>query len=240
MTEEEELRFRRTLSSATEAIGVPLDPAKEEQCLLYTQRLLAVNEYMNLTRITEPEAIAIKHFADALTVLRAFPDLPEIASLIDVGTGAGFPGLVLKIARPGIRLTLLDSLAKRLTFLSETISLLGITGTKTVHARAEDAARLPVHRDAYDLVTARAVAALPKLLAWCGPLVKVGGRFVAMKGTNIAEEIEDSKNIVASLGLRFVTDYTCTLPGMESDTEPPLRHLLVYEKIRPTGRKGRG
>jgi 16S rRNA (guanine527-N7)-methyltransferase len=234
MTEGEKQRFRDLLQEAAESVGVPLSDAQLHLCAEYTQRLLVVNEQMNLTRITALDAIAIKHFADSLAVLRAVPTLSEIAQVMDVGTGAGFPGMVLKIARPSLQVTLLDSLAKRLTFLSDTIAAIGLEDVKTFHARAEDAGRSLSHRESYDLVTARAVASLPTLLEWCGPLVKVGGTFAAMKGASISEELAISQQAAVKMGLRLVEIYPCMLPMVEGDTDPPQRHLLIFEKVGQT------
>ena len=234
MDEAERIRFLAALASATEAVGVPLTEEQRGLCLRFTERLLSVNETMNLTRITEPEAVAVKHFADSLTLLPALPQLPLGATMMDVGTGAGFPGVPLKIARPDLKLTLLDSLAKRLTFLKDACAELVWEGVTFVHARAEDAGRDLRHRDCYDLVTARAVAALPLLLEWCGPLVAVGGRFVALKGGAAEEELAEAGPMADKLGLFLLADISLTLPEVPGDSEPPRRRLLLYEKRRPT------
>ena len=150
------------------------------------------------------------------------------------GRARAFPGLALAIARPDLRVTLIDSLGKRLTFLREVIEDLGISARITlVHARAEDAGRDPAHRDRYDLVTARAVAALPTLLEWCGPLAKVGGRFVAMKAPGVEAERSAGNAAAAALGLSLESEITLTLPAL-TDEEAASRHLLVYRKKKPT------
>lgn len=226
--------FRQTLTTATTQVGVPLSPEQLDACARYVDLLLATNQHVNLTRIVEPAEVAVKHFADSLTLFRALPDLPENATLADVGTGAGFPGLVVKIARPDLRVTLLDATAKRLTFLRDVAEALDLRGVSLVHARAEDAGRDPKYRDRFDLVTARAVAALPTLLEWCGPLVRVGGQFVAMKGANITEERIGENHAAALLGLVPTSDVALALPTVPGENEPAQRRLLVYEKRKPT------
>ncbi|MDX1931095.1 MAG: 16S rRNA (guanine(527)-N(7))-methyltransferase RsmG [Capsulimonadales bacterium] len=233
MTEEDQVRFRQALIAALPAVGVPLDEEQMTLCERFARHLLAVNERMNLTRITGPEEMAIKHFADSLTVLSAV-SVPAGSQVIDVGTGAGFPGMVLKIVRPDIRLTLLDSLSKRLRFLDETISLLGLTGVDTVHLRAEDAGRDRRFRDRFDLVTARAVAALPMLLEWCGPLVRPGGSLLAMKGANAREETAAAGGLPERMNLRPVVEVRKILPATDPSLEPSERFLLVYRKSAPT------
>lgn len=234
MTEEEKAVFEKTLTEAAATIGVPLTTEQIAQSLRYTERMLTVNQYTNMTRITEPAAVAIKHFADSLTVLLAVPNLAEGARLVDVGTGAGFPGLVLKIVRPDLRVTLMDSLGKRLTLLDEVIADLKLDGVETVHMRAEDAGRSPRHRDSYDLVTARAVASLPRLLEWCAPLVNPGGRFVAMKTAGVDEERDAATRAARALQVRPGTDLALTLPPIPGDDEPAQRRLLVYTKLALT------
>jgi 16S rRNA (guanine527-N7)-methyltransferase len=227
--------LRGALGSAAIAVGVPLTAEQIEQCVRYTEILLATNAHTNLTRITAPAEVAVKHFADSLTVLRAVPDLASGATVADVGTGAGFPGLVLKIVRPDLHVTLLDSVQKRLTFLAEVVAALGLGGVSLVHLRAEDAGRDPAHRDRYDLVTARAVATLPTLLEWCLPLVRPGGgRFVAMKSGVVDAERSAATNAAGILQARLADDVALTLPPTPADPEPAARRLLVYRKLRPT------
>lgn len=233
--------FLDTLDAAVPAVlpGFTLTPEQRDACLRYADMLLRVNEHTNLTRITAPAAAATKHFADSLTVLRvAGEDLADGARVADVGTGAGFPGMVLKIARPDLRLTLLDSLNKRLVFLQEAAAALGMKDVAFVHARAEEAGRDPAHRDRYDLVTARAVAALPTLLEWCAPLARAPqGRFVAMKTEGIDEELAAARGAARLLNLRLISDTALTLPavpGEEEAEEPAKRRLLMFEKTRPT------
>ena len=209
--------FRETLVAATDAIGVPLTEAQVAQCAHFAALVVETNQTLNLTRITEPEAMAIKHFADSLTLLKAIPELKQGASVCDVGTGAGFPGVPLKIARPDLQLTLVDSLRKRLSFLDGALKTLEIPAVTLIHTRAEE-----LKNARFDLVTARAVAALPKLMGWCAPLVKPGGYFVAMKGA----DLEEDEGAAAKFGLKLVRHLELTLP----DAEGSRRNLLVWVK----------
>ncbi len=198
----------------------------------YARLLVEWNEKMNLTAITDPVGIAVKHFADSLT---AAPLLPTGGfSLIDVGTGAGFPGVPLALVREDCRLTLLDSLNKRLVFLQAVCEALGLPVT-LVHARAEEGGRQPHLREAFDVATARAVAALPTLCEYCLPFVKVGGVFLALKGPDGDREQEAAGKAVATLGGKFVDARTLTLPATpEAGIEPMTRRLVQIRKITPT------
>ena len=176
---------------------IELDDAACERLEKYAALLCEWNEKMNLTAITDPEGIMIKHFYDCLLFFKHVK-VPEGATVIDVGTGAGFPGLVLKIARPDIKLTLLDGLNKRITFLNEVLSQTGLSA-ETIHGRAEEKAK-PPYRESYDFAVARAVARLPVLSEYCLPYVKVGGSFVALKGSQGEVEAAESKKAAAVLG----------------------------------------
>ncbi len=241
--------FVETLRPAAVAVGVPLSDEQVAQCVRYAHLLLETNAHTNLTRITEPREMAVKHFADSLTVLGVGADSNDAPSsryptpntqhptpsVCDVGTGAGFPGLVLKIARPDIRLTLLDSLQKRLTFLESVCRDLGFDDVRFVHSRADDAGRDPALRDGFDIVTARAVAALPTLLEWCLPLVRPGGDFVAMKSSNVDDELTDTGQVSGLLKARLTENRSLTLPTIPGAVEPPAeRRILVYRKTAPT------
>ncbi len=207
--------------------GVELNEEKCNKLNLYGNLLLEWNEKINLTAITEPQDVLYKHFYDCILFLKNCK-VPQGAELIDVGTGAGFPGMVLKIVRPDINVTLLDSLNKRLIFLNEVISALGLNGIKTVHMRAEEAGKAKAHREKYDIATARAVANLPVLLEYCTPLVKKGGSFVAMKGPSAEEEAQNSKNAVRVLGLSQPEIICETLTGNEQ------RAFVKLNKISQT------
>lgn len=169
-----------------------------EKLELYGNLLLEWNEKINLTAITEPEEILYKHFYDCLLFFEAV-NVPENASIIDVGTGAGFPGMVLKIARPDIRLTLLDSLGKRVTFLRELANTLSLY-VNTLHLRAEDGGQDKTLREQFDISCARAVANLNVLSEYCVPFVKTGGIFVAMKGKSAEDELATAKEALTTLG----------------------------------------
>lgn len=181
-----------------EQYGIALHSDAPARLAAYADFLVEYNQKVNLTAITQPQDIAIKHFLDCLLLLTQV-DLPQNAKMIDVGTGAGFPGMVLKIARPDLQVTLLDSLQKRLVFLGELADRLGLR-VERVHARAEQAAVLPAHREQYFMATARAVAGLPTLSEYCLPFVKKGGVFVAMKGPAAEEEVLLGNKAAAILG----------------------------------------
>lgn len=175
---------------------IALDETAKDRLTKYAEMLCEWNEKINLTAITEPKEIAVKHFLDCIMMFK-YADIPLGASVIDVGTGAGFPGVVMKIVRPDIKLTLLDSLAKRINFLDELCKALEIEVT-TVHSRAED---IPTgFRESFDIATARAVANMRVLSEYCMPYVKVGGSFIALKGAAARQELTDAKAAIKTLG----------------------------------------
>ena len=178
--------------------GAEITPDKHQKLNLYGNLLLEWNEKINLTAITDPEEVVIKHFLDCILFLKQV-DLPQNAKVIDVGTGAGFPGVVLKIMREDIDLTLLDGLNKRLVFLNEVLNQLGLTAD-TVHARAEEAGKNPIYREKYDIACARAVARLNVLSEYCLPFVKQNGQFVALKGPSSEEELAEAGKALSLLG----------------------------------------
>ena len=178
--------------------NLSIDDTAKSKLNLYGNLLLEWNEKMNLTAITEPEEVLYKHFLDCLLFFKNV-DVPKNAKVIDVGTGAGFPGMVLKIARPDIDLTLMDSLNKRLTFLNAVLEALGLQA-KTVHLRAEEGGKNHAYREKYDIACARAVAALPVLCEYCIPFVKTGGQFVAMKGASAKEDLAAAEHAYKILG----------------------------------------
>lgn len=185
---------------------------------------------MNLTAITDESGVALKHFADSLSLLN-FVDIPQNSSLADVGTGAGFPGVVLKIARPDIKLTLIDSLNKRLVFLGEVCAQLGIEA-ELIHSRAEDGARDEKLRESFDFAVSRAVARMNVLSEYCLPYVKVGGAFCAMKGAQANEEFKESLNAINTLGGKLEKKYFFELP--ENGGE---RAIAVVRKVKNTPQK---
>ena len=218
------------ISPLCRRFGVEIDALAADRLNLYGNLLLEWNEKINLTAITEPEEVLYKHFFDCILFLKHTKPT-EQATLIDVGTGAGFPGMVLKIVRPDLKITLLDSLNKRLVFLNEVIEKLGLDGIKTVHMRAEDAGKNAAFREKYDIVTARAVAALPVLLEYCIPLVKNGGEFVAMKGPSAADEVLLCENAIKLLGSSEPNIICETLTGDEQ------RAFCIFKKISQTPSK---
>lgn len=209
---------------------ITLTENQYEQFQKYFELLAEWNEKMNLTAITDESGVALKHFADSLSLLN-FVDIPQNSSLADVGTGAGFPGVVLKIARPDIKLTLIDSLNKRLVFLGEVCAQLGIEA-KLIHSRAEDGARDEKLRESFDFVASRAVARMNVLSEYCLPYVKVGGAFCAMKGAQANEEFKESLNANNTLGGKLEKKYFFELP--ENGGE---RAIAVVRKVKNTPQK---
>ena len=193
-----------------EALGLKVTEEKLEQLDIIYNTLVETNKTMNLTRITEKEDVYLKHFYDSLTLAKVY-DLSKVNTLCDIGTGAGFPGLVLKIFYPNLEITLVDSLLKRVKYLNNLIDKLQLTGIKAYHNRAED---LIKENKKFDIVTARAVSALPKLLLWTMPLVNKNGSFLAMKG-NVEEELELSKDIMKKHNWYVNKKETFTLPTKE-------------------------
>lgn len=190
-----------------------LNDQQIKQFELFKDNLLDWNQRMNLTAITDESDIWQKHFVDSLTLLPLLPNGP--IKMLDVGSGAGFPGLPIKIMRPDISMTLLDARQKRISFLEDTINRLALQDTRCIHARAEDLKRDKSHSHAYDIVVARAVARLDKLVKWCLPFVKQGGVFLAMKGPNVEEEINESKENIRKLdGEVLKVEYMEIAPGM--------------------------
>lgn len=209
---------------------ITLTENQYEQFQKYFELLAEWNEKMNLTAITDESGVALKHFADSLSLLN-FVDIPQNSSLADVGTGAGFPGVVLKIARPDIKLTLIDSLNKRLVFLGEVCAQLGIEA-ELIHSRAEDGARDEKLRESFDFAVSRAVARMNVLSEYCLPYVKVGGAFCAMKGAQANEEFKDSLNAINTLGGKLEKKYFFELP--ENGGE---RAIAVVRKVKNTPQK---
>lgn len=209
---------------------ITLTENQYEQFQKYFELLAEWNEKMNLTAITDESGVALKHFADSLSLLN-FVDIPQNSSLADVGTGAGFPGVVLKIARPDIKLTLIDSLNKRLVFLGEVCAQLSIEA-ELIHSRAEDGARDEKLRESFDFAVSRAVARMNVLSEYCLPYVKVGGAFCAMKGAQANEEFKESLNAINTLGGKLENKYFFELP--ENGGE---RAIAVVRKVKNTPQK---
>ena len=195
----------------------------------YSRLLVEWNEKINLTAITDPEGIALKHFFDSVYPFSLI-DMAENATLIDVGTGAGFPSCPLKIFRSDIKITLLDSLNKRIKFLQEVSDNLELEA-ECVHGRAEELGRDGQYRENFDIACARAVANLTELCEYCLPFVKVGGKFVALKGSSGLEELKDAENAIKILGGKVETATQYTLPNGDG------RVLVVIKKVAPTPEK---
>lgn len=170
----------------------------------FAEMLIETNKSFNLTAIKEPDDVTVKHFVDCLAIFK-YVDIPENAKIIDVGTGAGFPGLVLKLARPDIQMTFLDSTRKKLGFIENVLNECGVEG-EILHMRAEEAAQLQKYREQFDFATARAVAALPVLSEYCLPFVKQGGSFISMKSAESNEEIGEAKKAIGILGGKIKED----------------------------------
>ena len=209
-----------------EESGISVDSEALARFQKYAELLVEWNEKINLTAITDPEGIVIKHFLDCALLLKHIK-LPVGAKIIDVGTGAGFPGMVLKILRPDINLTLLDGLNKRLFFLNAVAEALNLE-VETVHLRAEEAGQKPLYRESFDLATARAVAKLNTLYEYCLPLVKTGGYFCAMKGPSAEEEIKLASKAASILGGSKAELKNETLTGEEE------RAFVLVKKISQT------
>lgn len=221
--------IRERLKAEAEKLNIPLTKEMADRLQLYLDFLLEKNQVMNLTAITDPWEAAVKHFLDSLLLLRA-AELPQSSSFADVGTGAGFPGVPVKIARPDLSLVLIDSLQKRLTFLDELLQKLSLSA-ETVHGRAEDCGRAEEHREKYDTAAARAVAALPALAEYCLPLVKEGGLFIAMKSVKAEEEEQAARHAIGVLGGELEKAETFVLPGDMTRT------IFVIRKVRSTPEK---
>lgn len=217
------------LSDGAKALGIELSSGQMDQFCEYARLLVEWNQRMNLTAITDPEGIAVRHFVDSLTLLRAAPPPPK-AKLLDVGAGAGFPSIPACIARPDLKPTLLDSLNKRLIFLHTLTEALDIPA-ELVHQRAEDAGRMPEYREGFDLVCARAVARLSALCEYCLPFVRVGGCFAALKGPDGPQELTEAGRAIDLLGGGQAQLHPFTLPdGSE-------RVVITIKKLRPTPTK---
>ena len=218
--------FKQILKDTLAEFDIALGADAVDMLCIYNDRLIESNRVMNLTALTEPRDVALKHFADSLMLLR-YCGVPQGATVIDVGTGAGFPGLVLRIARPDIKLTLLDSLQKRLFFLNDLCDELGLDSVTTVHSRAEDGARTEL-RDSFDIAVSRAVAPLNVLAEYCLPYVKEGGRFAAMKSRGADGELNVAAKAIGALGGKVKEKHCFEL------AEAGERGVIVIEKLTPT------
>jgi 16S rRNA (guanine527-N7)-methyltransferase len=217
------------LRRALAAIGLALEPEALDTISAHAQLVVAANRYLNLTRITDPEELAVRHVADCLACLLALPS-DEALSLIDVGSGAGYPGIVLAAARPAWRVTLVESARKKATFLESAVHELGLAERVTVLcARAEEAGQDRAHRERHDAAVARAVAPLPVLAEYLLPLVRRGGVALAMRGHAAADEVAAAAGAIALLGGEGIQMLPYELPGLDAP-----RHLVVLKKRRAT------
>jgi 16S rRNA (guanine527-N7)-methyltransferase len=222
-------KTRQILYDGAQQFNLTLSESQLNAFEQYSQELIAWNQKVNLTRIVEPEEIAVKHFLDSLSVCQALPDLSPGLAIIDVGSGAGFPGLPLKIALPDICLTLLESTGKKTAFLQHIVGTLNLTDVTILTARTEEVGQQSTHREQYDVAVARAVSALPTLAEYTLPLVKVGGRVIVQKGQLPAGEVKRAANALEILGGRIRHILLVTVPGLDAE-----RHLLVIDKHKPT------
>lgn len=231
------------LREGAKALGLYLGPQHLAAFETYYRELYAWNQRFNLTAITSYEEIQTKHFLDSLSCLLALPledgprPLPDTVPVLrslrplrcaDVGSGAGFPGLPLKILLPELKLTLVEATGKKVTFLRHMVQLLNLSDVQVLHARAEEVGQQPEHREGYDLVVARAVAQMPVLAEYCLPLCRVGGRFVAQKGEGAHAEVEAAHGALERLGGRLGEIKAVHLPGLGE------RYLVVVEKVAQT------
>ena len=218
--------FKEKLIINVDKLGINLSEIQLKQFYNYMNLLIEWNKKVNLTAITEPDEIILKHFVDSLTISRYISDGTKV---VDVGTGAGFPGIPLKIVRQDVDITLLDSLQKRINFLDEVINELDLEKITTIHSRVEDFGKDKKYREKFDIATSRAVANLSTLSEYLLPLVKVGGKVISMKGSLIQEELENSKNAIKILGGQIEKVDEFDLPNSDIS-----RNIVLIDKIKTT------
>jgi len=221
--------FKELMKENLKELNIELSDLQLEKFYKYMNILVEWNKFMNLTGITEPEEVITKHFIDSLTVL---DKVNKNASIIDVGTGAGFPGIPIKIAFPETKVVLLDSLNKRIKFLNEVIEKLELNNIETIHGRAEEYGRNKNHREKYDIAIARAVAPLNILLEYLIPFAKVNGKCLCMKGSSSEEEIINSKNAIKILGGEIVKTEDFYIPNTDIK-----RRIVQVNKVKETNNK---
>lgn len=228
-----EKEFVDKMADGLDELGIPLTEHQISQFYLYYQKLIEWNKVMNLTAITEMGDVVTKHFLDSLSLVKAVENLgTEEKRMIDVGTGAGFPGIPLKIAYPKLSITLLDSLNKRVKFLDEIITQLGLEKIQTIHGRAEDFGRNPDYREQYDICVSRAVANVATLSEYCIPFVKVNGIFVSYKSGKAEEELTAGKRAIQLLGGKITEVVRFQLSGTDAE-----RALVKIEKVKKTAKR---
>ena len=217
-----------TLENGCRELGIELSQKQKNQFIQFYEFLVEKNKVMNLTGLTEFEEVLTKHFLDSLACVKAV-DMKKVTTVMDIGTGAGFPGVPLKIAFPHLEACLLDSLKKRVNFLEETFALLKLQNITAIHGRAEEFAKNKSYRETYDLCVSRAVSNLATLSEYCLPYVKVGGKFISYKSGTVQEEAEQAEKAVRILGGKIQDVVYFNLPDSEIQ-----RSLVVIEKIKPT------
>ena len=220
-----------TLENGCRELGIELSQKQKNQFIQFYEFLVEKNKVMNLTGITEFEEVLTKHFLDSLACVKAI-DMTKVKTIMDIGTGAGFPGVPLKIAFPHLEACLLDSLKKRVNFLEESFELLGLEGIKAIHGRAEEYAKNKEYREKYDLCVSRAVANLSTLSEYCLPFVKVGGKFISYKSEKITEEMNAAQHAVKILGGKMDGQVEFTLPNSDI-----YRNLFIITKEKSTPAK---
>ena len=220
--------FKKIIIEKGKEINIELDDNKAMMFYEYMNMLIKWNENINLTSITDPNDVVLKHFIDSLTIYK----MAENMNIIDVGTGAGFPGIPLKIIDKDINVTLLDSLNKRINFLNEVIKKLELQNIKAIHGRVEEVARNKEYRESFDIAVSRAVAPLNVLLEYMIPLIKVGGKCICMKGSNVEEEINQSANALKRLNAEIEQVESFNLPGTDMK-----RNIVIVKKIAKTDKE---
>lgn len=218
--------FFKLFDEYAKSMNMTIDEDKIKKFYLYMQLLIEWNEKINLTAITEPKEVIIKHFIDSLSI---WGEIKDNSKIIDVGTGAGFPGIPLKIYNDTLNVTLLDSLNKRTVFLKEVIEKLNLKNIEVIHGRAEDYAKIDKYRENYDYAISRAVAPLNILLEYLSPYVKIGGNVIAMKGSNAEEEIKNSNNALKVLKCKIIESSKKNLPENAGE-----RYIILIEKKEKT------
>lgn len=221
--------FKEEMKVNLKALGLELNDGQFKNFYDFMNILIEKNKVMNLTGITDPKEVILKHFIDSLTILKY---IDRNSSVIDVGTGAGFPGLPLKLVDISFKMTLLDSLNKRINFLNEVIEHTSLDKINTIHGRAEDFGKNAEYREKYDVATSRAVAPLSVLLEYMMPFIKTGGKCICMKGSNCDDEIENAKNAIKTLGGKIEKIEKFTLPNSDNN-----RTILIIKKIKKTQRQ---
>lgn len=221
--------FSNILINTAKQINVDISKEQAEKYFTYMQLLLEWNEKINLTAITAPNEVILKHFIDSITIEKY---IKQNSTVIDVGTGAGFPGIPLSIIRDDLKITLMDSLNKRIKFLDDVIEKNNLTNVDNVHSRAEELGRNRDYRETFDVATSRAVASFNVLLEYMLPFVKVGGYCICMKGSSVEEEIENSKKALAVLNAKLEKVETFNLPGSDNG-----RNIVIIKKVGATPSK---